>query len=65
MTRHKAEKLGSLFLAVFSTGLSVQLAVDGMQPMQWLGASLAVAGSLALVLTVHAWPQPAEATRRR
>jgi hypothetical protein len=65
MIRNQAEKLGSLFLAVFSTGLSLQLALDGMQPMQWLGASLAVTGSLALVLAVRAWPQPAEATRRR
>jgi hypothetical protein len=65
MTRHNAEKLGTLFLAIFSVGLAVQLALDGMAPVQWLGASLAVTGSLALAWTVRAWPQPAEAVRRR
>ncbi len=64
MTRHRAEKLGSIFLAVFSSGLAAQLALDGMAPQQWLGAVLAVTGSLALFLTVRAWPQPARAVRR-
>jgi hypothetical protein len=65
MTRHQAEKLGTLFLAVFSTGLAGQFALDGMAPLQWIGATLAVTGSLALVWAVRAWPQPAEAPSRK
>lgn len=61
MAREKIEKLGSLFVAVFSTGLAMQLAsVGGMEPRQWLGAALAVSGSLGLALAVRAWPHPAE-----
>jgi glycerol uptake facilitator-like aquaporin len=59
MTRCKAEKLGTIFLAVFSTGLAAQLALDGMEPLQWIGATVAVSGSLALAWAVRAWPQPA------
>ncbi len=65
MMRHKAEKLGSIFLAVFSIGLSVQLALDGMEPTQWIGATMAVAGSLGLVWAVRAWPHSAGAVQRR
>jgi glycerol uptake facilitator-like aquaporin len=65
MTRHMAEKLGSLFLVIFSVGLAAQLALDGMAPVQWIGATIAVAGSLALAWAVRAWPQPAERPARR
>lgn len=59
MDREKAEKLGSLFLAVFSTGLAAQLATaHGMQPTQWIGAGVAVAGSLAVAIAVRVWPRP-------
>jgi hypothetical protein len=64
MPREKIEKLGSLFTAVFSTGLALQLATVGMEPRQWLGAALAVSGSLALAFAVRAWPNPAEAPIR-
>ena len=65
MAREKIEKLGSLFTAVFTTGLALQLASVGMAPRQWLGAALAVSGSLALALAVRAWPHstPAHAHR--
>jgi hypothetical protein len=64
MTRDQTEKLGSLFLVIFSTGLAAQLALDGMEPAQWVGAVFAVTGSLALTLAVRWWPQPAENARR-
>ncbi len=64
MRREKIEKLGSLFTAVFSTGLALQLASVGMEPRQWLGAALAVSGSLGLALAVRAWPHPVEAPAR-
>ena len=48
MTREKTEKLGTLFLAVFSTGLAAQFATAGdMSAVQWLGATAAALGSPA------------------
>ena len=61
MAREKIEKLGSLFVAVFSTGLALQLTSVGMEPGQWLGAALAVTGSLSLAFAVRAWPHPEQA----
>lgn len=64
MDRDKIEKLGTLFMVVFSTGLALLLAAHGMAPRQYLGALLAVVGSVCLSLTVRAWPHPAQARVR-
>jgi hypothetical protein len=62
MTRERIEKLSTLFLAIFSTGLAAQLATVGMAPQQWLGALAAVCGSIGLALAVRLWPMtPVEA----
>lgn len=59
MSREKAEKLGSLFLAVFSTGLAAQFATTtGLEPQQWFGATAAVLGSLTVAVMVRVWRQP-------
>jgi hypothetical protein len=58
MTREKAERLGSIFLVVFATGLALVMAADGMGPVQKLGALLAVTASMALAIAVRVWPQP-------
>jgi hypothetical protein len=64
MTREKIEKLSTLFLAVFCTGLAAQLATVGMAPLQWIGAALAVTGSIGLALAVRVWREaPAQARR--
>lgn len=65
MDRGQVEKLSTLFLAVFSSGLALQFAADGMNVSQWLGALVAVTGSLALVGTVRLWPAPARAEARK
>ena len=67
MSREKTEKLGSLFLTVFSAGLAAQLAADGMAPAQWLGAAAAVFGSVTMAVAVRVWPRQelAEAPARR
>lgn len=68
MSREKTEKLGSLFLAVFSTGLAAQLATGGMETGQWLGAAAAVLGSISMAVAVRLWPEPEAAptdVRRR
>jgi hypothetical protein len=67
MTRDKTEKLGTLFLAVFSTGLAAQLAAaGGLEPTQWLGAAAATLGSVGIAVAVRVWrqPEPARAARR-
>lgn len=64
MTRETIEKLGSLFLAVFSTGLALVLAAE-MQPFARIGAMVAIAASLGLALIVRTWPaEPAKAKAR-
>lgn len=65
MANQKVEKLSTLFLAVFTTGLASQLALDGMSAGQWLGAGAAVAGSLASAALVRMWPRPEPAPVRR
>jgi hypothetical protein len=57
MIPQKAEKLGSIFLATFATGLAAVIAADGMEPPQKLGAALAVTASAALAVAVRVWPQ--------
>jgi hypothetical protein len=66
MSSERAEKLATLFLAVFSTGMAAQLAsVGALEQERWLGAAIASLGSLALAVGVRLWPRPAEATARR
>jgi hypothetical protein len=57
MTRETIEKLGSLFLAVFSIGLALVMASQ-MDLSQRIGALVAVSGSLALAALVRKWPHP-------
>jgi hypothetical protein len=58
MDRARAERLSTLFLAVFSTGLAARFAADGLAPGQWPGALAAVLGSLAVAAVVRIWPRP-------
>jgi hypothetical protein len=61
MNRDRIEKLGTLFLAVFSTALAAQLVSTGIMeaPIQWAGAVAAVLGSITIAVLVRVWPQPA------
>jgi len=68
MTAEKAERLASLFLAFFSTGLALQLATTGaLTAAGWVGAVIATLGSISLAVGVRVWPRAAEAavSRRR
>jgi hypothetical protein len=66
MTSERAERLATLFLAVFSTGLAAQLAsVGALDGHDWLGAAAASLGSIALAVAVRVWPRPAMAAARR
>jgi len=65
MIPEKAEKLGSIFLATFAIGLAAVMAADGMEPMQRIGAALAVTASMTLAAAVRLWPKPAPVKAER
>ncbi|MGE5502386.1 MAG: hypothetical protein ACM3W4_10720 [Ignavibacteriales bacterium] len=54
----------SAILVVVISGLAGQFAAHGMNAVQWLGAALAVLGSITLAVLVRVWP-PQPATVRR
>lgn len=54
----------SAILVVVISGLAGQLAAHGMNAVQWLGAALAVLGSITLAVLVRVWPAEAAAVRR-
>ena len=57
MSVEKAEKLGSLFLAVFALGYAALLAADGMEAERWPYAIVAVFASVTLAIAVRVWPR--------
>ena len=54
-----AAKLASAILVILVSGLAGQFAAQGMNVVQWLGAILAVLGSVSLAVIVRVWPAPA------
>ena len=54
----------SAILVVIISGLAGQLAAHGMNTVQWLGAALAVLGSITLAVLVRVWPAEAAIARR-
>ena len=55
---------GSAILVVVISGLAGQFAAHGMNTVQWLGAALAVLGSITLAVLVRVWPPEAARVRR-
>ena len=53
-----AAKLASAILVILVSGLAGQFAAQGMNTLQWLGAILAVLGSVSLAVIVRVWPAP-------
>jgi hypothetical protein len=65
MRHDRIEKLGTLFLAVFSTGLALQLATSGaLDSTEWAGAIAASLGSISAAVAVRLWPRPEPAPAR-
>jgi len=65
MMSERAEKLATLFLAIFSTCLAAQLASSGaLEAGAWLGAAMASLGSIGLAVAVRVWPRPETAAAR-
>ena len=54
-----AAKLATAILVILVSGLAGQFAAQGMNAVQWLGAILAVLGSVSLAVIVRVWPAPA------
>ena len=60
-----AAKLASAILVILVSGLAGQFAAQGMNAIQWLGAILAVLGSVTLAVMIRVWPAPAPSHSRR
>ncbi|HEX6866282.1 MAG TPA: hypothetical protein VF122_03525 [Caulobacteraceae bacterium] len=58
-------KLASVALVIVTSGLAGQFAAQGMNAVQWLGATLAVLGSVTLAVMIRVWPAPARNPNRR
>jgi len=54
----------SAILVVVISGLAGQFAAHGMNTVQWLGAALAVLGSITLAVLVRVWPAQAASVKR-
>lgn len=52
-------------LVVIVAGLAGQCAAHGMNTVQWLGAALAVLGSITLAVMVRVWPAAARSRVKR
>lgn len=61
----EAAKLASIILVILVSGLAGQFAAHGMNLVQWLGAVLAVLGSVTLAVMIRVWPAPARSVTRR
>jgi drug/metabolite transporter (DMT)-like permease len=63
LSKQDAANWASAILVVIVSGLAGQLAAHGMNAVQWLGAALAVLGSITLAVMVRVWPQAATVKR--
>ncbi|HEX6860970.1 MAG TPA: hypothetical protein VF138_12325 [Caulobacteraceae bacterium] len=59
----QAAQWGSTLLVLLVSGMAGQFAAHGMNRVQWLGAALAVLGSITLAVMVRVWPAQAAAPR--
>ena len=55
----EAARWATAILVVIVSGMAGQAAAHGMSGVQWLGAALAVSGSVSLAVMVRVWPAPA------
>ena len=51
-----AAEWGSAALVFVVSALAGRLASEGMTPIQWLGALVAVLGSITVAVAVRVWP---------
>lgn len=64
MTRKDFAEWGTVILVVISGALAGHFAAIGMNALQWLGAIVAVLGSVTAAVAVRVWPEPAKAEER-
>jgi hypothetical protein len=65
LSTEEAARWGTAILVVVISGLAGQFAAQGMNAIQWLGAALAILGSITLAVMVRVWPAPAANRERR
>ena len=58
----RAAQLAASVLVIIVSVMAGQFAAEGMNAVQWLGAALAVLGSITLAVLLRVWP--AEAPQR-
>lgn len=59
----RAAQMASSILVIVVSALAGQFAAHGMNTVQWLGAALAVLGSITLAVLLRVWPEEAPAKR--
>lgn len=59
----QAAQWATTLLVLLVSGMAGQFAAHGMNKVQWLGAALAVLGSITLAVMIRVWPAPAPAER--
>ena len=58
ITTKEAAEWGSALLVFASGGAAGHYASLGMTPMQWVGAAVAVVGSVTVAVMIRVWPAP-------
>jgi len=61
----RAAQLASSVLVIVVSALAGQFAAHGMNAVQWLGAALAVLGSITLAVLLRVWPAETERARAK
>lgn len=60
MTGKDAAEWGTVLLVIISGGMAGHFAAVGMDPLQWMGAIVAVLASVTAAVAVRVWPHPAK-----
>ena len=61
LTTPFAAEWGSAAMVFMVSALVGRMAAEGMNTVQWLGAAVAVLGSISVAVAVRVWPSPAKA----
>jgi hypothetical protein len=64
LTTPFAAEWGSAALVFMVSALVGRMAAEGMNTVQWLGAAVAVLGSITVAVAVRVWPAPARRPER-
>lgn len=63
ITQKDLAEWGSAVLVFLSGAMTGHYAASGMNAVQWLGAAVAVLGSVAVAVAVRVWPPKGQAVK--